>query len=205
METIKFKGYEWIKLEENDGKTRLFLKNTLDEDTLEKCVEDKWYLDGCEVRLTENVKSPFNWENSYVKKVVLENFKKILGIECDVDLISKEEAKELNLDVRKSNNWYWTKTPPNCNKYARVFYVLGSGLIDDYGAFITRGLRPVIQLDTKLLKQSNDIGKLDINTDEMTINGYEILQEQVFEVANKVDELIDKINNLNGKKEEQED
>ena len=83
METIKFKGYEWIKLEENDGKTRLFLKNTLDEDTLEKCVEDKWYLDGREVRLTENVRPPFNWENSYVKKVVLENFKKILGIECD--------------------------------------------------------------------------------------------------------------------------
>ena len=198
METIKFKGYEWIKLEENDGKTRLFLKNTLDEDTLEKCVEDKWYLDGCEVRLTENVRPPFNWENSYVKKVVLDNFKKILGIECDVDLISKEEAVELNLDVKKSDNWYWTKTPSNCNKYACVFCVGDLGIID-YGAGSAGGLRPVIQLDTKLLKQSNDIEKLDINKDEMTINGYEIIQEQVFELANKINNLIDEINNLKDK------
>lgn len=196
METIKFKGYEWIKLEENDGKTRLFLKNTLDEDTLKKCVEDKWYLDGCEVRLAENLKPPFNWKNSYVKKVVLENFKKKLGIECDVDLISKEEAEKLNLDVRESDNWYWTKTSSNYDKYAYVFIVCRTGFIDDYGVYRARGLRPVIQLDTKLLKQSNGIGKLDINTDEMTINGYEILQEQVFEVSNKVNELIDEINNL---------
>lgn len=196
METIKFKGYEWIKLEENDGKTRLFLKNTLDEDTLEKCVEDKWYLDGCEVRLAENLKPPFNWENSYVKKVVLENFKKILGIECDVDLISKEEAEELNLDVRESDNWYWTKTSSNYDKYACVFAVGYSGDLDDHGADGTIGLRPVIQLDTKLLKQSNGIEKLDINTDEMTINGYEIIKEQVFELANKINKLIDEINNL---------
>ena len=199
METKKFKGYEWIKLEENDGKTKLFLKNTLDGDTLEKCVEDKWYLDGREVRLTENVKPPFNWENSYVKKVVLENFKKILGIECDVDLISKEEAEELNLDVRISDNRYWTKTSLNNDIYAFVFYVDGSGSIEDVNAVFAYGLRPVIQLETKLLKQSNDIEKLDINTDEMTINGYEIIQEQVFELANKVNELIDEINNLKEK------
>ena len=199
METIKFKGYEWIKLEENDGKTRLFLKNTLDEDKLEKCVEDEWYLDGCEVRLTENVRPPFNWENSYVKKVVLENFKKILGIECDVDLISKEEVEELNEEARKSDIWYWTKTPSNYNEYAYAFVVSGSGVIGDRNACLTYGLRPVIQLDTKLLKQSNGIGKLDINTDEMTINGYEIIQEQVFELANKVNELIDEINNLKEK------
>ena len=49
---------------------------------------------------------------------------------------------------------------------------------------------------TELLKQSNGIGKLDINTDEMTINGYEIIQEQVFELANKINKLIDEINNL---------
>lgn len=194
METIKFKGYEWIKLEENEGKTRLFLKKTLDKDTLEKCVEDKWYLDGREVRLAENVKPPFNWENSYVKKVVLENFKKSLGIECNVDLISKEEVEELNEDVKKSDNWYWTKTPSNYGKLAFVFLVGSSGYVDDYSTYSAVGLRPVIQLDTKLLKQSNDIEKLDIDTEEMTINGYEILQEQVFEVAFKVNELIEEFN-----------
>ena len=199
METIKFKGYEWIKLEENDGKTRLFLKNTLDEDTLEKCVEDEWYLEGCEVRLTENVRPPFNWENSYVKKVVLENFKKILGIECDVDLISKEEAEELNLDVRESDNRYWTKTSSNYDIYACAFYVDDSGIIYDYGVGLTLGLRPVIQLDTKLLKQSNGIGKLARCDDiKMTHHGelYKPTEnEEILRI--KVNELIDEINNLN--------
>ena len=110
--------------------------------------------------------------------------------------LSQLSAEELNLDVRESDNRYWTKTSSNYDIYACVFYVDGSGSIDDVNDVFANGLRPVIQLDAKLLKQSNDIEKLDINTDEMTINGYEIIQEQMFEVANKVNELIDEINNL---------
>ncbi len=199
MKTIKFKGYEWIKLGENEGKTRLFLKNILDKETLEKCVEDKWYLDDNKVILSENIKSPFDWENSYAKKVILENFKKNLGIECDIDLISKEEVERLKEDIKICNDCYWTKTAIEYEKFGRVFFVYASGCIDDNYTVDTNGLRPVIQLDTKLLKQNNDTKRIDRNTDEMVMSAFKTLYNQINEVANKLDKLIDKINSLKEK------
>lgn len=50
--------------------------------------------------------------------------------------------------------------------------------------------------DVEIIEAPKKIEKLDIDNDTMVLNGYEIMQEQLFEVAHKVDELIDEINNL---------
>ena len=46
----------------------------------------------------------------------------------------------------------------------------------------------------------NIFEELDINDDTGELNDYEIMQEQLFEVTHKVNELIDVVNKLKGEK-----
>lgn len=50
--------------------------------------------------------------------------------------------------------------------------------------------------EVEIIEEDKKIEKLDIDNDTMVLNGYEIMQEQLFEVSHKVNELIDEINNL---------
>lgn len=53
--------------------------------------------------------------------------------------------------------------------------------------------------EVEIIEEDEKIEKLDIDNATMVLNGYEIMEEQLFEVANKVNELIDEINNLKDK------
>lgn len=154
MKEIKFKDLDWYVIEETDDSVKLLLKNVLDEGRIEKYSNDDWYVDSCEVRLTNDVKPPFDWEKSYVKKVILENFKNDLGIECDITIPSKEYIEKLPIEIRKSNHWYWTNTPSYfnaANAYAHVYYVIPTGELSQwYYVSNSRGVRPIITLKKEL-------------------------------------------------------
>lgn len=48
----------------------------------------------------------------------------------------------------------------------------------------------------EIIEEPKKIGKITIDIDEMILNGYKCMPEQLFNVAHKVNELIDEINNL---------
>ena len=154
MKKIKFKDLDWYVIEEIDDSVKLLLKNVLDEERIRKYSNDDWYVDGYEVRLTNDVKPPFDWEKSYVKNIILENFKNDLGIECDITIPSKEYIEKLPIEIRKCNCWYWTNTPSYflaANAYAYVYYVHPTGELYQWGNVTTsHGVRPIIILKKEL-------------------------------------------------------
>ena len=154
MKEIKFKDLDWYVIEETDDSVKLLLKNVLDEGRIEKYSNDDWYVNGYEVRLTNDVKPPFDWEKSYVKNIILENFKNDLGIECDITIPSKEYIEKLPIEIRKCNCWYWTNTPSYFNAagaYASVFSVNPAGELDlRYHVANSNGVRPIITLKKEL-------------------------------------------------------
>lgn len=154
MKEIKFKDLDWYVIEEIDDSVKLLLKNVLDEERIRKYSNDDWYVDGCEVRITSDVKPPFDWEKSYVKNVILENFKNDLGIECDITIPSKEDIEKLPIEFRKCNFWYWTNTPSYFNAafaIAIVYFVYPTGELNRWN-YVTNsyGVRPIITLKKEL-------------------------------------------------------
>ena len=153
MKEIKFKDLDWYVIEEIDDSVKLLLKNVLDEERIKKYSSDDWYVDGYEVRLTNDVKPPFDWEKSYVKNIILENFKNDLGIECDITIPSKEYIEKLPIEIRKCNCWYWTNTPSyfNAAAYAYVSFVSPAGELGLwYCVTNSFGVRPIITLKKEL-------------------------------------------------------
>lgn len=154
MKEIKFKDLDWYVIEETDDSVKLLLKNVLDEGRIEKYSNDDWYVDSCEVRLTNDVKPPFDWEKSYVKNIILENFKNDLGIECDITIPSKEDIEKLPIEFRKCNFWYWTNTPSRFNAayaIASVYGVHPTGELIQWGyVMYSHGVRPIITLKKEL-------------------------------------------------------
>lgn len=153
MKKIKFKDLDWYVIEETDDSVKLLLKNVLDEERIKKYSSDDWYVDGYEVRLTNDVKPPFDWEKSYVKNIILENFKNDLGIECDITIPSKEYIEKLPIEIRKCNCWYWTNTPSyfNAAAYAYVSFVSPAGELNQWNRVTdSYGVRPIITLKKEL-------------------------------------------------------
>ena len=154
MKEIKFKDLDWYVIEETDDSVKLLLKNVLDKERIRKYSNDDWYVDGYKVRLTSDVKPPFDWEKSYVKNIILENFKNDLGIECDVTIPSKEDIENLPIEIRKCNCWYWTNTPSYsnaANARASVYSVHPTGVLIQWN-YVTNsnGVRPIITLKKEL-------------------------------------------------------
>lgn len=54
--------------------------------------------------------------------------------------------------------------------------------------------------EIEIIEEDKKIEKIDIDNDKMTLNGYETIPTQLFEVARKVNELIDEVNKLKGDK-----
>lgn len=154
MKEIKFKDLDWYVIEEIDDSVKLLLKNVLDEERIRKYSNDDWYVDGYEVRLTNDVKPPFDWEKSYVKNIILENFKNDLGIECDITIPSKEYIEKLPIEIRKCNYWYWTNTPSYfhaANALALVSNVDPTGGLHLWHHVAnSNGVRPIITLKKEL-------------------------------------------------------
>lgn len=154
MKEIKFKDLDWYVIEETDDSVKLLLKNVLDEERIKKYSNDDWYVNGYEVRLTSDVKPPFDWEKSYVKNIILENFKNDLGIECDITIPSKEDIENLPIEIRKCNYWHWTNTPSRFNAayaIASVYGVDPTGELYPWSSVTySHGVRPIITLKKEL-------------------------------------------------------
>lgn len=158
---INFKNLDWyvIDIDEINGTTRLLLKDVLNEERIKKYVEDEWYRNGSCVRHTYDVRPPFNWDKSYIKNVVLPNFEKDLGIECEATLLTKEEVESLPDEIRRCNNWYWTKTNASdeTDKYAYAFFVVNDGLVYDFNVnYDYNSLRPAVSIASSALLKSED-------------------------------------------------
>ncbi len=155
VDTVKFKGHEWIVLRRNDNKATLLLKNVLDGQTISYCDLDKWYFDGHEVKFASTVKPPLKWEHSYMKTVILENFKKLLDVDCTVDLLSKEDIEKLDKNIVCCGTSYWTKDIDNDSEFVTVTNITSYGDIDSFAPFNYSGIRPVIVIDVDDLKDGD--------------------------------------------------
>lgn len=196
---INFKNLDWyvIDIDEINGTTRLLLKDVLDEERIKKYVDDEWYRNGSYVRHTYDVRPPFNWDNSYIKNVVLPNFIKDLGIECEATLLTKEEVESLPDDIRRCNNWWWTRTNASdeTDKYAYAFGVsdggsvsVGGDVSNDYGS-----LRPAVVCSSAIFESKKDGGKNPFaNLEEIpreTINCASFTSADEV-LGNKINEII---------------
>lgn len=160
-DAVKFEDLEWYVLETNENTTKLLLKDVLDEERIKKYCEDDEYCENNEVRHSFNLYSPFNWENSYIKNVILPNFIKDLGFYGDnveATLLSKEEVETLPNDVKKCKAWYWTKSDAtdDNNTYACAWSVYSSGYVyGRHNVSAARAVRPVLILPSILIMSEN--------------------------------------------------
>lgn len=155
MEKIRFKDLDWYVLEKDNENIKLLLVDVLDEEHIKKYVDDEWYRDGYEVRHSSDKRCGKTWEDSYIKQVILENFKKDLGIDCEVTLLAKEEVNNLDDEVRRCNDWYWTKTgieDATSLYFAGVSY---NGHSNTYFASYYLGVRPILSMKISNLALDN--------------------------------------------------
>ena len=157
-EEIKFKGLDFVYIgNTKDGRSKILLKNVLTEEQIKKYCEDDKYRDGNEVRHSFNLYPPFNWEDSYIKNVILPNFIKDLGLSeenVEATLLSKEEVESLPEDIKKCNAWYWTKSNASDenDKFAYAWFVGNDGYVNySFMGMYSFAVRPVFYLDSTLI------------------------------------------------------
>lgn len=104
----------------------------------------------------------------------------LLGLVKDGKAPQKIKYEYLIYELTSERNDYY------CKNEMRWFTneINSLGLLNDY---------------VEIIEEPKKIEKIDIDNDTMVLNGYEIMQEQLFEVTHKVNELIDEINNLKEK------
>lgn len=147
---VRYRERDWYVIKVEGNSIKLLLKDILSKEDINKYSPDKWYNNEKFLRLSDNVRPPFNYEESYVKNTVLENFKNDLGIKGTVDLLTKAEYEELqntNEDILKCNDWYWLQDDNSSDTYAYGFNVNSNGSLDDYNVHYTHGVRPVVSLE----------------------------------------------------------
>lgn len=174
MKTINYKNIEWIVLEETEKYTKLLAKNGLSKEIIEDICEDERYYDDCMAH-QNNLKYPYTWERSNIRKVLndrfLNNYLDVndLYLKDDdyVRLLTKEEVEELDDEVRKCNDWYWTMTPYG-DSASYVWFVNSNGyLYNSYGDYGGAGVvRPVIYLTSNTLEKDKAIEPIKPYYDE---------------------------------------
>ena len=199
MKEIKFKDLDWYVLEEKEGKTKLLLKNVLDEERIKKYCEDDWYRDGKEVRHSDCVKPPFVWENSYIYKVILPNFLKDLGVDGEVTLLTKEEVESLPDEVKRCDDWYWTKSnaTDSGDTYAYAWRVNNNGPVNNDVLYSTSAVRPVFYLDSTVLcsDNANHVNSLIEDVKEVCKNKVSEISKTLADNCPKT-ELVERVNKL---------
>lgn len=106
----------------------------------------------CDVRYSFT--SNNDWKESYIRLVLNTSF--IYDLDKDnmlkmnddyVRLVTKEEAENMSLDMRKVNEQYgyWTMTPRSDSSH-NVWFVSASGLVYKASANNIFGVRPVIKI-----------------------------------------------------------
>jgi len=143
---IDFKDRKWYVLGINDDEVTLLLKNCLSEEDIKELYDDDdFMISGRYVRHQDNIR-PYSWEKSYIKNVILKNFKQKLGCIEEIGLLAKSEIEQLDKEIRKNDDWYWLyeKFPSSSNF---VYSVYADGTVS-YGFANNTGygVRPVITM-----------------------------------------------------------
>lgn len=238
MNKVKYKNLEWYVIKENEDGKLLFLAERLRPEIVDKHFKhDKYY----DVKFNYDYTNVW-WRDSYIRSVLNSSFLNELDIkdlnvmETTVELnaeesitrdyvrlLTKEELKELSLEVRQTNDdyGYWLMSPYNWSSHgiAYVFIVGGStstGNLDNDWVNSTNGVRPVIYLKPEvelddLMKVSEEktiqenISKLSYQQlgtyqlDNNDILGFiKSLNEQLTKHGRKINEVIDYLNKKEG-------
>lgn len=169
-DTVKYNNYDWYVIKVNDNNITLMMKDVLDEEKIKKCFTDKNYLDDDnDVRFNID-KTNFDWNDTYIKKVLnstfLEEFNKeelnLMKTNYDEDKYSDDyiriptirEVEKLDINIRKSNKYYWTMSPyifSSYNAIAYVWTVSSTGYLYDFWPTSGFGVRPVINISSDIM------------------------------------------------------
>ena len=189
IKTTTYKSLEWYIINETSKEKLLFLKDSFTNEMIRQVFDkyDNWFnvqfnLDGTKIW----------WEESYIRErlndVFLKRFLDVKDLnimkttlelngeskttEDYVRLITKEEVKNLPLEVLKTNRTYgyWTMSPYNFSgTNAFVFDMGGSdypGFLDYYWVGSTNAVRPVISLKSDNLISHQNSGLIIDSTEE---------------------------------------
>ena len=155
-EKLRFKNLDWLVINDNGNIVELLTKNVLSKELIKKYSDDDFMINDSNVRHTDTIR-PISWEESYIYKTMLPNLKKDLGIDCKVTLLSKKEVMDLPLEIRKCNDWYWTKPP--IKNGSLVSSSTHFSVVNDYGysnthdASVALGLRPKLIIKKEILEE----------------------------------------------------
>lgn len=165
MEIIKYRGFDWIVLEETNDSYKLLKKD---------CIED--------------VECEFNKVNEALVKFYNEN-----NLKGDIRSLTAHEVIDLDCETLKSNNWYWTMDKvKGTNDYA--FGVSASGSLSyTYVYYGGIGVRPVLILDKKDLDLDLDYEHLYLQEKEKSNKIIELIKNECIrtDFNNKILEILD--------------
>lgn len=148
---FKYKSIEWAEFKENE----FVAVDILSKEIINEIVEDKRYLDSSYDVMYSNDVLDNSWENSFVRKILNDEFKSNyldnLSLDGEVRLLTKEEAEDLPDDLKETSRYgYWTMSPYYFGgSYAYVFRVYSGGSLGNVSVLSTFGVRPVITLKTE--------------------------------------------------------
>jgi len=229
MRLVNYKNFEWYVIKEDEKEKLLFMKDGIPADQVKKYFTNEQMVDSDnDVRFNKDYTNPW-WRDSYIRQVLNTKFLEDLDMselnvmETTVELndekvntkdyvrlITKEEAENLHLEIRKTNRQYgyWTMSPSyfNSSGRARVFAVSGSsnpGYLNAYLVSNSNVVRPVISL-------KSDIQLTDVNYSiasdhdcDVTIEEIEdIYEADTEDIAEKLNEVIKYINESKVDKDE---
>ena len=152
-DVIQFSNLDWFIINQDEESYTLMLKNRMTKEMIKKYFTQQGMVDSdCDVRYSFT--SNNDWKESYIRLVLNTSF--IYDLDKDnmlkmnddyVRLVTKEEAENMSLDMRKVNKQYgyWTMTPLSGGSY-NVWIVAAGGYVYDYSASYTYGVRPVIKI-----------------------------------------------------------
>ncbi len=226
MRLVNYKNFEWYVIKEDEKEKLLFMKDGIPADQVKKYFTNEQMVDSDnDVRFNKDYTNPW-WRDSYIRQVLNTKFLEDLDMselnvmETTVELndekvntkdyvrlITKEEAENLHLEIRKTNRQYgyWTMSP-YYGSSAAVFAVYGFGApghLDFLGVHSSGVVRPVISL-------KSDIQLTDVNYSiasdhdcDVTIEEIEdIYEADTEDIAEKLNEVIKYINESKVDKDE---
>lgn len=202
---IQFKGLDWYVIDIDGDNVKLLLKNVIDEERIKKYADDDFMINGNEVRHSDCIRLD-DMEKSYIITTILPNFIKDLGIEAEATLLTKEEVDNLPEEIRKCNDWYWTKSRygyySDWGGYFAWRVVTSGGVYSDY-LTIEFAVRPVLYLKSHLICCDNarqtacnnelDIKKIEFNQAQKQFLLDLGIYEEFDITINTINKLIEKI------------
>ena len=151
QKTFEHKGIKYVEFKEE----YFVSEDILSKEIIDDIVEDKRCLDSeKDVRYNNDIFDN-SWKNSFIRKILNNNFKEKylnnLDLDGEVRCLTKEEVESLPSNLRETSRYgYWTMSPYSFSGAgADVFYASSSGCLYWNNVHSTNGVRPVFTLVTE--------------------------------------------------------